>query len=100
MKVGVAMDIFSFLRGKPKPGNIAKDRLKLVLIHDRSNCSPHMMEALKTDIIKVISNYMVIDETDMDIQISNGDTDTGEGGAPTLLIDIPIKAVRKAPGRS
>ena len=94
------MDIFGFLRGKPKPGSIAKDRLKLVLIHDRSNCSPQMMEALKTDIIKVISNYMEIDETDMDIQISQGDGSTGEGGSPMLLANIPIKAVRKAPGRS
>ena len=91
------MDVFGFLKGKQKPGEIAKDRLKLVLIHDRSNCSPRFLEALKTEIIKVISNYMDIDEDDMDIQICHGSTDGGENTSPMLLANIPIKAVRKRP---
>jgi len=79
------MDLFGFLREKPQPRDIARDRLKLVLIHDRSNCSPQVLEMLKTDILNVISNYMEIDEGEMDIQISQGE----------LLANIPIKSVRK-----
>ena len=90
------MDIFSFLRGKPKPRDVARDRLKLVLIHDRSNCSPQVLEMLKTDIIKVISNYMDIDESEMDIQIGPGDTEDSSN-VPMLFANIPIKAVRKSP---
>lgn len=90
------MDILGFLRGKPKPRDIARDRLKLVLIHDRSNCSPQVLEMLKTDIIKVISNYMDIDESEMDIQIGPGDTDESNN-VPMLFANIPIKAVRKSP---
>ena len=54
------MDFFSFFKKKSAPpsGSVAKDRLKLVLVHDRVNCSSQVLEMLKTDNIKVISNYM------------------------------------------
>ncbi|NLK88407.1 MAG: cell division topological specificity factor MinE, partial [Clostridiaceae bacterium] len=42
--------------------DVAKDRLKLVLIHDRANVSPQFLEMLKSEIIKVITNYMDVDE--------------------------------------
>ena len=90
------MDFFSFVRGKTQTREIARDRLKLVLIHDRANCSPQILEMLKTDIIDVISNYMEIDEGDMDIQISQEDAD-GSGNVPVLYANIPIKSVRKVP---
>ena len=46
--------------GRKKSREIAKDRLKILLISDRVNCSPEMMEMIKTDIAKVISKYMKI----------------------------------------
>ena len=64
------LDFFSFFKKKNDPaasGSVAKDRLKLVLVHDRVNCSSQVLEMLKTDIIKVISNYMEIDEEELDI---------------------------------
>lgn len=90
------MDLLRFLKGKSQPKDIARERLKLVLIHDRSNCSPEMLEMLKADIINVISNYMEIDEEDMDIQVAQGDTEES-GNVPMLFANIPIKAVRKSP---
>ena len=48
---------------KEETGKIARDRLKVVLIHDRANISPEVMDNLKNDIIKVISNlrkYFII----------------------------------------
>lgn len=69
---------------------IAKDRLKILLISDRVNCSPEMMEMIKADIAKVISKYMKIDTESMEIQI----TKTGNKGRalknPTLYANIPI----------
>jgi cell division topological specificity factor len=64
------LDLLSFFTRKTSSKEIAKDRLKLLLIHDRVNCSTQMLEMLKLDIIKVISNYIEIDETELDIQIS------------------------------
>ena len=46
---------------KRSSGNMAKDRLKFVLVSDRANCSPETMEMIKNDIIEVISKYMEID---------------------------------------
>lgn len=61
---------------------IAKDRLKILLISDRVNCSAEMMEHIKNDIAKVISKYMKIDTTNMDVQISKT--------SPALYANIPI----------
>lgn len=68
---------------------IAKDRLKILLISDRVNCSPEMMELIKTDIAKVISKYMKIDSDNMEIQI-NTKGSKGRGKMPSLYASIPI----------
>lgn len=83
----------SFFRRKAS-GNTAKDRLKLVLVSDRSNCSPETMEMIKNDIIDVISKYMEIDTQGLDIQITQTESDGGNGNVPALYANIPIKEVR------
>ena len=82
------MNIFERFR-KKQSGNIAKDRLKLLLVSDRANCSPETMELIKNDMINVISKYMDIDKEHIEIQMnqigSNGDP------LPSLFANIPIK---------
>ena len=86
------MGIFdSFFRRKSS-GEVAKDRLKLLLVSDRSNCSPETMELIKNDIIKVISKYMEIDSEGLDIQITQNHDET-EG--PALYANIPIRELKK-----
>ena len=80
---------------KKSSGNIAKDRLKILLISDRVNCSPEMMELIKNDIAEVISKYMKIDTSNMDIQISKTAGETGRNGkVPVLYANIPILDLR------
>lgn len=62
---------FKHFFSRKKSREIAKDRLKILLISDRVNCSPEMMEMIKTDIAKVISKYMQIDTKSMKIQNRN-----------------------------
>lgn len=50
--------------------DVAKDRLKILLISDRINCSPELMERIKKDIAEVLSRYMQIDTKKMEIQVS------------------------------
>ena len=88
------MDLFGLFTKKPTSKDIARDRLKLVLIHDRANCSPQLLEMLKNDIIKVISNYMEIDEAELDIQISQTNSENNMS-VPMLYANIPIKNMRK-----
>lgn len=75
---------------------IAKDRLKILLISDRVNCSPEMMELIKADITKVISKYMKIDAENMDIQINAKANKSGRGKTPILYANIPILDLHKS----
>ena len=93
------MIFFDFFRKKPtggSTGSVARDRLKLVLVHDRVDCSSELLEMLKTDIIKVILNYMVIDEDELDICITQTRSEDNKGVVPVLYANIPIKSIRKA----
>ena len=84
------MDFFR----KKSSGDVAKDRLKLLLISDRANCSPEMMELIKNDIIKVISRYMEIDCEGLDIQITQIESEGNNGNVPALIANIPIKELK------
>jgi len=80
---------------KQNSRNIARDRLKLVLIHDRANCSTEFLEMLKNDILKVLSNYMDVEESELDIQISQTMSERNNEAVPVLYANIPIKNMRK-----
>lgn len=75
---------------------VAKDRLKILLISDRVNCSPEMMELIKADITKVISKYMKIDAENMDIQINTKSNKGGRNKTPILYANIPILDLHKS----
>lgn len=83
------MNLFEMFRKKTS-GTIAKDRLKLLLVSDRANCSPEMMEMIKNDIINVISKYMEIDAQGVEIQIMETDSENNNGKIPALYANIPI----------
>lgn len=74
--------------------DVAKERLKLVLIHDRANVSPQFLEMIKGEIIKVISSYMDIDESELDIQLTRTKSEEGDRVVPALVANIPIKKVK------
>ena len=89
------MGLFDIFRKSTNSGTVAKDRLKLVLVSDRAGCSPEIMEALKNDIIKVISKYMEIDTDNLNIEITQTESDTDNGYVPALCANIPIKDIIK-----
>ncbi|MCI8858874.1 MAG: cell division topological specificity factor MinE [Lachnospiraceae bacterium] len=84
------LDLFK----KKTSGDIARDRLKLLLVSDRANCSPDVMEMIKNDIIQVISKYMEIDAEGLDIQITQTESEGNNGNVPALYANIPIKDMR------
>jgi cell division topological specificity factor len=91
------IDLIKLLtRKKETSKDVAKERLKLVLIHDRSNVSPQFLEMVKSEIIKVIQNYMEIDERELDIQLTKTNSDDGERIVPALVANIPIKGMKSA----
>ena len=88
------MSLFSIFKRKTS-SQIAKDRLKILLISDRVNCSPEMMELIKNDIAQVISKYMQIDTSSMEVQIAKtGSTARNGKKTPVLYANIPILDLR------
>lgn len=69
--------------------DVAKERLRLVLVHDRVNLSPQVVEALKEDLITVIKKYMEIDQSSLEVSLNNSD------GTVALVANIPILGVKK-----
>ena len=83
---------FSFF-GRKKSANSAKERLQLVLIHDRTDLTPTQLEALKDDLIETISRYIEIDPSAVNINIAH------DGRAQRLMADIPLKSATRRRGR-
>ena len=84
-----------FRRRKKTSSSVAKERLKLVLIHDRAGTSPSgdIMESIKKDIINVISKYFDVEEELFDVEIKNT-RDTKGSSATTLTANIPIRRIK------
>ncbi len=69
--------------------NMAKERLRLVLVHDRLDISEGVMEQLREDLIATIGRYMDIDRDALDVSLSRED----DGVA--LVANIPVKGVKR-----
>lgn len=87
------MGLADFFKKKTS-STVAKDRLKLVLVSDRANCSPEIMEAMKNDIIQVISKYVEIDNEGLDIKITQTESDGNNGTVPAIYANIPIRDLK------
>jgi cell division topological specificity factor len=72
-----------------KSANAAKERLKLVLIHDRTDLAPGVLESLKDELIEVISRYVAIDPTAVRIEMEQ------DGRQQRLLADIPLMTAQR-----
>ena len=73
------------ITGGNKSAHEAKERLKLVLIHDRTDINPEEMEKLKDDLIKAISNHVSIDPDSAKVTMLH------EGREQRLVAEIPLK---------
>lgn len=85
------MSFFDRLLGRTESNSsqVAKNRLQLVLVHDRVDLSPGKMDQLKDDLIEVISKYVEIDQHGIDIALTNSNRQS------RLTAQIPVVNVRK-----
>lgn len=87
------LEFLSRLFGASEPsGKVAKERLRLVLVHDRASLSPQILVLLKEELIGVISKYMEIDESGLEVNLDRSDNTVA------LVANIPVKQVKRVVG--
>lgn len=72
---------------------VAKERLRLVLVHDRANVSPQFLDRMKEDLIRVISEYMEIDTATMEVRLQQAEHQSA------LVANIPVLRVKRVGAR-
>lgn len=87
------MSFFDRLFGRKSSADSAKERLQLVLIHDRTDITPAQLDSLKDDLIKTISRHVEIDAQSMQIGVEH------DGRSQRLVADIPIKNAHRRRAR-
>ena len=88
------MDLFKMFSRSDSSKDIAKERLKLLLIHDRANVSPQFLEMIKGELIQVISDYMEIDEKGLEVKLTRTRREYDNSTVPALVANIPIKRMK------
>lgn len=93
------MNFFKKLNKKEKnevanSKDAAKERLHLVLMQDRANVSADFLELMKQEIIEVIKKYIDVDESAIDVRLTNKENEDGTNGAPALYANIPIVNIK------
>jgi cell division topological specificity factor len=79
------MNWFERLLGKQeKSGTTAKQRLQMVLIHDRADVSPGLLEQIKDDIIEVIAKRLEINPDNVVVNLDNSSQES------RLVAEIPL----------
>lgn len=85
------MGFFDFFK-KENSKNDAKNRLKFVLIQDRAMLPSGVLENIKDDILKVLSKYVEIDKSKLNIEVSAYEDDPRK---VALVANIPIVSNKK-----
>lgn len=72
-------------RSEDQSSQVAKERLRLVLVQDRMSLSAQDLNALKEELLIVISKYLDIDDTGVDVDLQR------DGQSAALVATIPVK---------
>ncbi len=88
------MSFFKFFKKEEKSKTVAKERLKLVLVHDRADMSPNFLDDIKEDIISAIEGHAEIDREALDLKLTRMKNE--EDGKPmsALVANIPILKIK------
>lgn len=77
-----------FNKDEQSSKDVAKERLRLVLIHDRIGLSKEVLREMEGELIEVISKYLEIDQEKLEMELSH------EENSVALIANIPVKRSR------
>lgn len=78
-----------FLSRSEASRDTAKNRLKLVLLQDRSVIPPAVLERIRTEVLSVLQRYVEIDQGALELNFDRSE------GSVALLASVPIVRVRE-----
>ena len=64
--------------------SVATNRLKLVLMQDRTNLTPRILEQMRSELIDLLSRYVELDKELLDLNFEQ------EGDQVALMLSIPV----------
>jgi cell division topological specificity factor len=87
------MGLFDKLFGRKKPaapsaGELARERLTLMLVHDRLKLTPDLLNRIKGELLEVISKYVEIDEAGVDVELTHSEH------SDKLVARMPVRRQR------
>ena len=77
-----------------RSGEIAIRRLKLLLVADKADCSPELIEMIRRDICTALSKYMDVDAARMEIAVKHQEDTSSERYTTTLYAKLPVHSMR------
>jgi cell division topological specificity factor len=77
------------LFGRNQSRDVAKNRLRNVLAHDRADTSPEFMEHLRNDVMRIVSEYVEVGGQGVDLQLQSVEDHVA------LVANIPVKQLRR-----
>jgi cell division topological specificity factor len=77
------------LFGRRRSGSRAKERLQLVLIHDRTDLTSGELSALKDEILEVLARHVEFEPDSVQIAVEH------DGRSQRLVADIPLRSVTR-----
>lgn len=88
------MNLFGLFSGKQKSKDVAKNRLKVVLVQDKGGLSEELLQTIQTEIMQVINKYIEIDDAAMDVGVKKIENDEGDF-VNAFVANIPIKMIKR-----
>lgn len=87
--------IANYFRPRPKSADIAAERLRIILSHERRGVNSPLLEEMKEEIIQVVSKFIEVDTRDIEVRL------TEDSNIDMLEVTVPFhRQERTTSGRS